>query len=177
MKFASALVLLLGVSACTGVGTPATGPHATVQLRDGSAVTGMVLSSTADEVKITTDDNVTRTIPMAQVRAIDYGDQAASAPAAPGAAPTMAKSVSRPAPAPVLPRPTADDITTDTHTVPSGTEISVRTEETIDGSTAADGQVFVADVTDSVRDAENKVVIPAGAKARLIIKKFKTVQT
>jgi len=177
MKVASILVLLFALSACT-TSTPTTGPHATVQMRDGSSVSGMVLSSTSDEVKITTDDNVTRTIPMAQVRSIDYGDTPSSsaAAAAPGAAPKMAGSAARPAgsaPRPIrppLPHPTLDDITTDTHELPSGTEISVQTQETIDGSTAADGQIFVADVTDAVRDAEGKIVIPAGAKAQVTIK-------
>src|SRR5258708_20600953 len=87
MKAASILVLLFALTACNS-STPTTGPHATVQMRDGSSVTGMVLSSNADEVKITSDDNVTRTIPMAQVRSIDYGDApAATAGAAPAAAP------------------------------------------------------------------------------------------
>jgi hypothetical protein len=172
MKVASTLVLLLFVAACNS-STPTTGPHATVQMRDGSSVSGMVLTSTADEIKITSDDNVTRTIPMSQVRSIDYGDAPAAVPTAPGAAPTMAAA--RPAAArtparPSLPRPTTDDITSDTRTLPSGTEISVQTDETIDGSTAADGQIFAADVTESVKDADGKVVIPAGAKAQVIIK-------
>src|SRR3954469_23684389 len=104
MKVVSILVLFVAISACS-TSTPSTGPHATVEMRDGSSVSGMVLSSTADEVKITTDDNVTRTIPMTQVRAIDYGDApstGAAPAAASGAAPTMAKAaprraVSRPA--------------------------------------------------------------------------------
>ena len=174
MKAASLVfVTLLAVSACS-TSTPTTGPHATVQMRDGTSVSGMVLSSTADEVKITTDDNVTRTIPMAQVRAIDYGEAAPAAAAAPGAAPTMAGSAAKaPAPRPAarpLPRPTADDITTDTHVLSAGTELSVQTEEVIDGSTAAEGQVFAGNVTENVRDADGKVVIPAGAKAQIIIK-------
>src|SRR5438067_4358396 len=120
MKVASICVLLFALSACTTT-TPTTGPHATVQMRDGSSVSGMVLSSSADEVKITGDDNVTRTIPMTQVRSIDYGDASATA-AAPGAAParsssapTAAGGAPRPAaPRPVrppLPHPTSDDIT------------------------------------------------------------------
>jgi hypothetical protein len=178
MKVASILVTLLALSACTTT-TPTTGPHATVEMRDGSSVSGMVLSSTADEVKITTDDNVTRTIPMTQVRAIDYGDTPSSG-AAPAAAPATAGSASRPAaPAaaprravsrPALPRPTTDDITSDTRVLPAGTEVVVQTEETIDGSTAADGQVFAANVTDAVKDADGKIVIPAGAKAQIVIK-------
>jgi hypothetical protein len=170
----------------------------------------MVLSSTAAEIKIAGDDNITRAIPMAQVRSVEYGDGAAAAPAAPApsssaraagspvtaapkaaarpaTAPTPTAPVEAPAatssapatlapaptplPAPVeLPRPTLDDVTTDTHVVPSGTEISVQTHETIDGSTAANEQMFDANVTENVLDADGKVVIPAGAKARIIIK-------
>src|SRR5215471_3862995 len=138
MKVASALVLLLFVSACTST-TSGGGQRATVQLRDGSSVTGTLVSSSADEIKITGDDNVTRTLSMSQVRSVDYGDAApaASSPAgATGSNSTMASAAARPAPRPApRPRPTLDDITTETHVVPSGTEISVQTEETIDGST------------------------------------------
>ena len=209
MKLALTLSLLLCLSACSG--TPTTGPRATVQMRDGSRVSGMVLSSTADELKLAGDDNVTRTIPMSQVRSVVYGEPAASAPSAaappaapraaapvateqrplatpptapteapPSAAPAPAASVTPPPAAPPvstpvaetapLPRPTLDDVTSDTHVVAAGTELSVQTNETIDGSTAADGQTFDAHLTDSVRDADGKVVIPAGAKAQIVIK-------
>jgi hypothetical protein len=179
------LGLTLFLAACTT--SPTTGPRATVQMRDGSSVSGIVLSSNAEEIKISGDDNVTRTIPMAQVRAVDYGEAppapaaaaapaAGAAPAATGtspAKPTMAAArpaAPRPISRPAIPPPTAAEITTDTHVLQSGTEISVQTQETIDGSTAADGQIFVADVTENVRDADGKVVIPAGAKAQVIIK-------
>src|SRR3954470_11255758 len=97
MKIVSILALTLLAAACSS--SPTTGPHATVEMRDGSSVSGMVLSSSAEEIKITTDDNVTRTIPMAQVRTVDYGDAPAAGAAAPGAAPTMAGSAAKPAPA------------------------------------------------------------------------------
>jgi len=173
MKVASTLVLLLLLTACNSTSSGG-GQRATVQLRDGSSVTGMVVSSSGDEIKITGDDNVTRTLPMSQVRTVDYGDVAvAPGTGAAAGAPTMAGSA-RPAssarPAASRPRPTLDDITTDTHTLPIGTELSVQTEETIDGSTAADGQTFAASVTEPVKDAEGKVVIPAGAKAQVTIK-------
>jgi hypothetical protein len=177
MKLTSTIVLLLSLSACTSSSssTPTAGPHATVQMRDGSSVSGMVLSSSAEEIKITADDNVTRTIPMAQVRSIDYGDAPAAGAAAPPAG-SMMMAAAKPSAkkpvrtAPLVPRPTTDDITSETRILPAGTEISVQTDETIDGSTASDGQIFVADVTESVRDADGKVVIPAAAKAQVIIK-------
>jgi hypothetical protein len=167
MKVAATLVLLLFVAACNSTSSGG-GQHATVQLRDGSSVTGTLVSTSAEEIKITGDDNVTRTLPMAQVRSVEYGD----APVAgASSAPTMAgssRSASRPAAS--RPRPTLDDVTTDTHVVPAGTEVSVQTEETIDGSTAADAQTFAASVTEPVKDAEGKVVIPAGAKAQVVIR-------
>jgi hypothetical protein len=208
MKLASTLALLLFLSACTTA--PTTGPRATVQMRDGSRVSGMVLSSTAAELKIVGDDGISRTIPMSTVRSVEYGEapeaappaaapaapRPATAPAAsarptaaapvtpttapPPAATSVASAPPAPAPAPpppaaapiadVAPRPTLDDVTTETHVLPSGTEVSVQTNETIDGSTAADGQTFDANVTDAIRDADGKVVIPAGAKAQIVIK-------
>ena len=122
MKVASTLVLLLFVAACTSTSSGG-GQRATVQLRDGSSVTGTLVSSSADEVKITGDDNVTRTLSMSQVRSIDYGD-APAAPASGGGSGTMASASARPAPrpaAPARPRPSLDDVTTETHVVPVGT--------------------------------------------------------
>src|SRR5437899_10322636 len=120
MRIASAIVLLLLVSACS---SSEAGPHATVQLKDGTSVSGTVASSTASEIRITGDDNVTHAIPMSQVRSVDYGDSATAAePATPGAAPKMASSAPRPAarkPAP--PRPTTDDSPSETRVLPSGT--------------------------------------------------------
>jgi hypothetical protein len=177
MRIASAIVVLLVASGCSSSSSSETGPHATVQLKDGTSVSGTVASSSASEIRITGDDNVTHAIPMSQVRSVDYGDAAAApapdAAAKPGgAAPTMAAAAPRPRPAsrPALPRPTAADVTTETHVIDAGTEISVQTDETIDGSTASEGQTFAADVTEAVRDAQGKVVIPQGAKAQVIIK-------
>ena len=169
MKVASALVLLLFVTAC-GSTSSGGGQRATVQLRDGSSVTGTLVSSSADEIKITGDDNVTRTLPMAQVRSVDYGDAPAAATSSGGSG-TMASASAKPAPRPAArPRPSLDDITSETHVVPIGTEVSVQTEETIDGSTAADGQTFAASVTEPVKDADGKVVIPGGAKAQVVVR-------
>ncbi len=172
MKLASTLVLVLCLAACSGT-SGGGGQRATVQMRDGSTVTGTVVSNSGTEIKITGDDNVTRTLPMSDVRSIEYGDTATTtaSPVASGA-PTMATSATKTAAAARAPRPrpTLDDITSDTHVLQSGTEVSVQTEETIDGSTAADGQTFAATVTEAVKDAEGKVVIPSGAKAQVVIK-------
>lgn len=57
-----------------------------------------------------------------------------------------------------------------TFEIPAGTPISVRSVEPIDSSNAAPGQTYAAEVTTAVRDAHGKLVIPPGARARLVIK-------
>src|SRR5262249_2336915 len=60
--------------------------------------------------------------------------------------------------------------TTKTYVLPAGTEISVRSEETIDSAVAVEGQTFAAEVTDNVKDAAGDVVVPDGANATIVIR-------
>ena len=60
------------LSSCANSGSGA--PHATLQMRDGTTLSGVVLASSPAEIKILGDDKVTRNIPMSQVRSVDYGD-------------------------------------------------------------------------------------------------------
>lgn len=164
--------LYLGVAALLGAVILAScakqtagGPHATVTLRDGTTVSGNVISSSASEIQLAADDKTSRTIPMSQVRSVDYGD-------------------AQPAPAPGTPAgPDADDhshdnhehpaetaITTTTYELPPGTQISVRNEETIDSGRAVEGQRFAAEVTRDVRDSAGNVVIPRGSNTQIVIK-------
>jgi YMGG-like Gly-zipper len=157
---------------------PASGPHATVVLRDGSSVSGMVLSSSPAKLEIAGDDKVTRSIPTDQVQSVNYdaapataatpataaAPAPATAPAEPAAAPPSAPA--QPAPAPA----SAPAITTKSYRVPAGKEISVRTNETIDSSRAAEGQTFGAEITRNVLDRHGNVVIPRGADARIVVK-------
>jgi hypothetical protein len=61
-------------------------------------------------------------------------------------------------------------ITTKTYALPVGTNVSVRTEETIDSGKAVEGQTFAGEVTEDVLDADGAVVIPRGANAQLVIR-------
>jgi hypothetical protein len=176
LKATATLALALWLASCAKVDSPssANAPHATVRMRDGSRVMGAVLSTSSIEVKLLGDDNVTRTIPMAQVRSIDYGDAPAVA-AAPSAAPNAAQA-SAPAPAPseavhenhehAVPAA----VTTKTYEVPAGSQVSVRNEETIDSAHAVEGQTFAAEVTRDVRDGNGDTVIPRGANAQIVIR-------
>lgn len=163
-----ALLFLYGCNKTTGGGQ-----HATVELRDGTSVTGTVLSSSASELQIAGDDKLTRTISMAQVRSIEY-DEAPPAAAANTPASPPAQVETAPQPRELRHRPhyhpAETAVTTKTSQLPVGTEISVRNEETIDSSKAAEDQIFPAEVTNNVLDAMGNVVIPAGANAQIIIR-------
>jgi hypothetical protein len=165
---------------------PADAPRGTVIMRDGTRLPGKILENSAAEVKVVGDDNITRAIPMGQVRAVDYGDvPAAPLTATPPAAPdnpAPAAPASAPAPRQAPPaepyepaheahyHPPAAAVTTKTYEVPSGTEVSVRNEETIDSAKAVTGQTYAAEVTRDIRDAAGDVVIPRGSNAQIIIR-------
>src|SRR5207237_5759760 len=54
--------------------------------------------------------------------------------------------------------------------LPVGTEVSVRTNETIDSKKAAEGQTFSAEVSKDILDASGSAVIPRGSNAEVVIR-------
>jgi hypothetical protein len=143
-------------------------PHGTIVLRDGTRVSGAIAASSATEITINPDAGGSRTIPMKDVRRVDYGETASTAkPLAPNAPPPVAAS-----------EPTHEDhyhpkvaaVQSRTRVLPAGSEVPVRNEETIDSGKAVEGQVYAAEIASDVRDAESAVVIPRGSNAQLVIK-------
>src|SRR6185295_17621414 len=55
-------------------------------------------------------------------------------------------------------------------TVPTGTEVTVRTNEKIEAKSANQGRIYNAVVDREVRDGSGNVVIPRGADAELIVR-------
>jgi len=164
------LVLILGACSqkdSSQASSDAAAPHATVVLRDGTKLMGTVTSSTPSEITLNMDSGGTRTVLTKDVKSLDYGDPGASAASTP--ADTTAPPASQ-APQPERVHPEATAIQTKTFVIPAGTEVSVRNDETIDSSNAAEGQTYAAEVTANVRDAHGAVVIPQGANAQLVIK-------
>jgi hypothetical protein len=144
--------------------------HATISMRDGTTVTGTVTSSTPSQITLNMDSGGTRTILMKDVRSVDYGDagnNAASNQSNTASQGSINRTSTATAP---RPRPDRAAIQTTTFQIPAGTQVSVRNDETIDSSKAAEGQTYAAEVTDDVRDANGAVVIPRGANAQLVIK-------
>jgi hypothetical protein len=186
--FATATVAaLLVLASCSN--QTASGQHATVLMRDGSTLAGMVTATSPTEITLAGDDKVTHTVPMTQVKSIEYDEAqaaqtaAAAAPVADTAAPPAAAANTA---APIPPRsaasraddaehehhyhPTQAAIRTKTYVLPIGSRVPVRTEETIDSGTAAEGQTYAAEIADDVPDANGDTVVPRGANAQVIIR-------
>ena len=72
----------------------------------------------------------------------------------------------------LLPAWAADDLT-----VPSGKELAVRTNETIDSQNARVGQTFAAVVDQDVTGSNAEVLIPKGSQATLILRDISSGST
>lgn len=55
--------------------------------------------------------------------------------------------------------------------IPSGTKLTVRTNETIDSKTAQAGQTFSAVIDKNVTDSSGAILVPKGSGAELVIRK------
>lgn len=177
------LGLVLMLASCNQA---ATGPHATVLMKDGSTVTGSVTASSPSEITLAGDDKTNHTIPMTQVKSIEYDDTSAPAAASQAAGSASGSSSGGGASAPALKRraaarasdaahenhyhPSQAEVTTKTYVVPAGTKLSVRNEDTINSATAVEGQTYAAEITDDVLDQAGDVVIPHGSNAQIVIR-------
>jgi hypothetical protein len=54
--------------------------------------------------------------------------------------------------------------------IPHGTEIAVRTDENIDSDVSTTGQLFSASVSEDVPDSTGGIAIPAGTRAKLVVR-------
>ena len=144
--------------------------YATVLMRDGSSIRGFVVASSAKEIQLNDANKESRTIPMSQVRSIEYEE--AVPPNAAVTAPTDKSSGTAAVTSQARERPHAVEaqITTKRHVLGVGTEISVRNDETIDSDKAVEGQSFSAEVTKDILDPEGDVVIPRGSRAQVVIR-------
>ena len=147
----STIVVGLVLSSCTNKSAvePSAKRHATVSMQDGRKMSGTVVASSPSQITLAGDDSITHTIPMEQVKSIEYADQAAAQPKPSAARESGAATIS--------------------YELPAGTEISVRNDEPIDSATAVEGQGFAAEVPKDVLDASGAVAIPRGSRAQLII--------
>jgi hypothetical protein len=166
----AALCILLLLASCSA--KQGAGQHATVLMRDGSTLTGTVTATSPSEITLAGDDNTTHQIPMTQVKSIEYDDTQAAQNSPMQPAPTTSHSPSERAYGAGHERhhPTQAEIHTKTYVVPMGTKVSVRTDDTINSATGAEGQTYAAEVTDDVLDANGDVIIPHGSNTKIVIR-------
>src|SRR5258708_40123600 len=132
-----------------------------------------------------TVDGGTGRVQMKDVKSVEYLDAPTPTPAVPAPTPAV------PAPTPATPTPAAATppaappprpptqpryhppetaITTKSYLLPVGTQIQIRTDETIDSGKAADGQIYAAEVARDVLDGAGDLVIPRGSNAKIIVR-------
>jgi hypothetical protein len=144
---------------------------ALVTLTDGSKYKGVLVSKTGSQLTFRGDNGATRAFDSRDIKSIRFGEDseasakrpmAAAAP--PPSAPAESAASTAPAAVPAPPPPPREIV------IPSGTQISVRTNENIDSKTASAGQTFSAVISQSVVDDSGAVAIPRGSPAALVIK-------
>jgi hypothetical protein len=186
---AVSIVTLFG---CNKAPAPANNPQAAITLKDGSTFGGTVTKSSTSEISVQASTGETRTYPMSQVASVQYltdpapvppeaspagvpppVTQQAPPPAAEQPPPPVALQAQPPvvaeqgpAPVPAPPPPPVVEY----RTIPTGTTLSVRNNETIDSTTAQVGQTFSGVVNRDVMDTRGRLAIPHGSRATLIVR-------
>jgi hypothetical protein len=118
-----------------------------LKLKKGSGIQGMLVSANSNEIVFSGVDGTSKTYSLDAVSGIDF----APLPPPPEPAPTTkAKTAAR----------------ADVVTIPSGTQITVRTIDSIDGKTAKPGMRYRASIDDPVKIG-SQTAIPTGANATL----------
>lgn len=164
----ASLSALFFLASCSTMTKQTPGQHATILMRDGSTLTGTVTATSPSEITLAGDDNTTHTVPMAQVKSIEYDEPATTqTPAAQGGATPKRRASDS---ARERHHPTQAEIHTKTYVLAAGTQVPVRTEDAINSATAVEGQTYAADVTDDVLDANGDVVLPRGSNAQIVIR-------
>jgi len=126
---------------------------ARVTLRDGTVVTGRFVSGTESQIVFQDESGIRRTFSTNEVRTIDFSD--VTVPAYNQYNNDSANRV--------------DNRRGYRVTLPVGTQISVRTDETIQTDTATQGRTYPASIQQDVRDSSGNIAIPRGARANLVV--------
>ena len=144
------IVIAAAVGVCV-VSLTAIASADTLILRDGTRVPGRVVSVAARTITFEDASGVSRRYNANQVDALEF----ASASPTNGAVGTSGSGSSR-----------------RLETLPSGTELTVRTAEDIDSSTAVVDQTFAAIVERDILGASDNMIIPAGSHAVLVVREI-----
>jgi len=141
-------VIAAAMSICV-VSLPAIASADTLIMRDGTRVSGRVVSVAARTITFEDVTGVSRRYNANQVDALEFSpaNQQNAAAAASGNSRRV-------------------------EILPSGTDLTVRTAEDIDSSTAVVDQTFSAIVERDIRGESDHVIIPAGSHAVLVVREI-----
>jgi hypothetical protein len=145
VKRYSSLYLLVVLVAATAWGS-------TLRFKNGTQITGTLVSETSTSIVIRDQSGVERTFDKGEIRVIDFsdGDTSRSANRNDNAPPALQA------------RPSM--------VVPTGTQISVRTNDDIDSTTAHEGQRFSAVLANDVVGSSGEVLLRKGSDAELVLR-------
>ncbi len=138
------IVIATAMSLCV-VSLAAISSADTLIMRDGTRVQGTMVGFAARTVTFRRADGVSRRYPTSQVESLEF------------------LSADRTNPRAVSGR---------TLEAPAGTELVVRTVETIDSRNAGADQVFSAVVEQDVENVSGSVIVPRGSSAQLLIREM-----
>jgi len=141
------IIIAAAMSLCV-VSLAAVAAADTLIMRDGTRVEGIVTGIAGRTITFRNADGVSRRYPTSQVASLEFFS-------ADRANPRAARALRLDAPA--------------------GTELVVRTIETIDSRHSAGNQPFSALVGRAVSDASGRVIIPEGSSAQLVIRQVSFV--
>ena len=138
------IIIAVAMSVCV-VSVASIASADTLVLRDGTRVQGTVTGIAARTITFRHADGVSRRYPTSVVEALEFLSAERANP--------QAVSGSR-------------------RETPAGTELVVRTVETIDSRNSGPDQIFSAIVEQAVADDAGRVVIPGGSSAQLLIRQM-----
>jgi len=140
----------------------------TLVLKSGERVSGYYEGGTARTVKFRTNDGVAKDYDILSVQQLQFGEAAASKPAAPATSSAEPKPSTAPR---LLPgnervtRPASANAAATGFTIPTGSKITIRMIDSINSETNKIGDTFIATLDEPLLQ-EGLEVVPRGADVR-----------
>ena len=141
-----------------------------ITLKDGRTLHGKFLGGTSGSITFQDDNGVRRRFELNEIQTLDFSDQVANAGGtagtnAGGAAGTSKIFNDR------ADKDSSRDRLAESRELPAGTELSVRTNEAIDSTTATEGRTYSSTVDRDVADGAGNIVVPRGSEAAMVIRR------
>jgi hypothetical protein len=133
---------------------------ARLTLRDGTVVTGRFISGSETQIIFQDDSGIRRTFNTNEVQSVDFNNMLRPAGAARDELDHRNDANRVGAPGRFW------------TTLPVGTQISVRTDESINADSATQGKTYPATISQDVQDQSGNVVIPRGSRANLVVRQI-----